>query len=395
MIALLAHLPAAVTACLAVIGQVQTMLGVAGVRCFKNAAGRGAQDLPPMTILKPLHGGEPLLAEALGSFFLQDYPRLQLVFGVQRADDPAAAVVRALCARHARVDATLVVDATPHGANGKIANLINMFPAAKHNLLVVSDSDMHVAPDYARQVATCLSAPGVGLVTSLYVGKPARFDIVSNLGAAYINQIFASGAVMARTLGRQDCLGATMALTRATLRRIGGFEALSPYVADDGVLGRKVLETGQTIALAATVPATTVAEESFAGLLSHELRWARTIRAMAPFAFVLSAVQFPIFWALLTVVVAHAHIWPLVLLASACVVRAVCGRLVERVLGAAVTPVWLVPLRDMLSIGVMLAAFMGEQVSWRGEILSTRPDRTLVRDAEKFAAPAMLAPSEG
>jgi ceramide glucosyltransferase len=392
---LLAQLPAALAASLTTIGTVQTSMAMVGVRAFARAAPHAATWFPSVTVLKPLHGAEPLLAEALESFFVQDYPSFQLVFGVQRADDPAACTVRALCARYKWVDAVLVVDPTPHGTNHKIANLINMFAKAKHDVLVVSDSDMHVAPNYIARVAAALGVPGTGLVTSLYVGRPAAAHVPAQLGAAYITQIFASGAVMARALGRQDCLGATMALTRATLRRIGGWEALSPYVADDGVLGRLVLETGQSIALAATVPATTVAETGFAALFRHELRWARTIRAMAPVGFVLSAVQFPIFWGLMTLALAPGQAWAFALLGLACVSRVVSGRMIEMALGAARTPFWLVPARDVLSMVVMAAAFMGQHVAWRGEILSTAQDRVLARQAETFATSPFLASREG
>jgi ceramide glucosyltransferase len=374
---------------------VQTLLGAAGVRRFAASGPRAVRAWPAVTVLKPLHGAEPLLAQALESFFVQDYPALQLVFGVQRADDPAAAVVRELRVRHPQIDAVLVVDATPHGANGKVGNLINMYPYARHDVLVVSDSDMHVAPDYVSRVTAELDAAGTGLVTSLYVGKPFGSGVVAQLGAAYINQIFASGAVMARALGRQDCLGATMALTRATLRRIGGFEALSSYVGDDGVLGQLVLVTGQKIALAPTVPATTVAEQKLVDLFSHELRWARTIRAAAPVGFCASAVQYPIFWALLTVVLAAHQVWPLLLLMLACIARMVSGWLIERALGAARTPLWLVPARDLMSAAVMAAAFLSARVTWRGEILSTAPDRSLAQRSEKFAAPPVLAHREG
>jgi ceramide glucosyltransferase len=374
---------------------VQTLLGAAGVRRFAASVPRIAPVLPAVTVLKPLHGAEPLLSQALESFFVQDYPALQLVFGVQRADDPAAGVVRALRQRYPLVDAVLVVDATPHGINGKVGNLINMFPHARHDVLVISDSDMHVAPDYVSRVAAELDAAGTGLVTSLYVGKPSGAGVVAQLGAAYINQIFASGAVMARALGRQDCLGATMALTRATLRRIGGFEALSSYVGDDGVLGQLVLQSGQRIGMAATVPATTVAEQTFSALFSHELRWARTIKAMAPVGFVASAVQFPIFWALLAVMLAAHQVWPMALLLLACAARMISGQMIERALGAARTPVWLVPARDVLSVAVMGAAFLGERVAWRGEILSTAADRGLARHSDQFAAPGVLAHREG
>ncbi len=392
---LLAHIPAAFAAGAATTGMVQAMLGLAGVRRFMRTAPAALRAWPAVTIMKPLHGPEALLTEALETFFRQDYPALQLVFGVQRADDPAAAVVQLLCSRYPHVDATLVIDPALHGANGKISNLINMLPAAKHPVLVISDSDMHVAPDYVRQVAAALAAPGTGLVTSLYVGRAALPGLASALGAAYINQIFASGAVMARTLGRQDCLGATMALRRSTLQRIGGFEALAAYVADDGVLGRLVHATGQRVAMAATVPATTVAEPGLGALFHHELRWARTIRAMAPAAFLLSAVQFPVFWAMLAVALVPHHIWPAGILTLAVLVRAVSGRLIERALGATVTPLWLVPLRDMLSIVVMAASLGGRKVAWRGQLLSTAPDRALVTREQRFAVPPALAHREG
>jgi ceramide glucosyltransferase len=391
----LAHIPQAFAAGIATLGMVQAAFGVAGVRRFVALPADSADSYAPVTVLKPLHGGEPLLEPALETFFRQDYPALQLVFGVQHADDPAAAIVRSLCARYPDVDASLVVDPTPHGANGKIANLINMYPAARHDVLLVSDSDMHVAPDYVRQVAARLAVPGTGLVTSLYVGMPARPHVVAQLGAANINQIFASGALMARALGRRDCLGATMAFTRATLRRIGGFEALSPFVADDGVLGRRVIESGQAIALTTAVPATTVSEASFAELFSHELRWARTIRAISPLPYLLSAVQYPVFWALLALLLSPHPAWNWALLLLACGVRIVCGRLTEIAFGAALTPAWLVPPRDVLSMAVMAASWLGERVAWRGEILSTAPDRSLIRHTGGFAAPRLAAQREG
>jgi ceramide glucosyltransferase len=395
VIPLLDNIPASFAAGVAATGMVQAMLGLAGVRRFMRTAPDELRAWPAVTVMKPLHGAEALLAEALETFFQQDYPALQLVFGVARADDPAAAIVQDLRARYPQIDATLVIDPTRHGANGKIGNLINMLPAAKHPVLVISDSDMHVAPDYVRRVAAALGKPGTGLATSLYVGRPAAPGVVGALGAAYINQIFASGAVMARALGRQDCLGATMALRRSTLHRIGGFEALVPFVADDGVLGRLVHATGQRVAMAATIPATTVAETNLFALFSHELRWARTIRAMAPAAFLLSAVQFPVFWALLAVALVPHHIGLVAVLALASLVRAASGRMIERALGAAVTPLWLVPLRDVLSVVVMAASLCGRKVAWRGQVLSTAPDRALVTREQRFAVPPALAHREG
>jgi ceramide glucosyltransferase len=399
------HLAAVGSAGVAAAGLVQSCLGLAAARGFlpKGAAGAVPDAaLPRVSVLKPLHGAEPMLADALESFFRQDYPGMQLVFGVQHAADPAIAIVERLCRQYPAVDATLVVNARPHGTNRKIANLINMFPSARHDVLVVSDSDMHVAPDYLRRVVGVLEQPGTGLVTTIYTGLPASGSVTAQMGAAYINQIFASGALLARFLGRQDCLGATMALTRETLLRIGGFPGLSPYVADDGVLGRRVRALGLHIRLAPTVPATTVTETGIAALFRHELRWARTIRAMAPVGFVMSALQYPVFWACLAAAFARGQSWVWALLAAACLIRMAAGRGTERALGAMPTALALAPLRDLLSVAVMAVAFFDDEVAWRGQVLSTAPDKALVQggfqnggEAVYRGAPTVLAHGKG
>ena len=378
-------------------GMAQTLAGWLVARHFARAPGPGALDMPPpVTVLKPLYGTEPMLEAALETLFRQDFPRFQLVFGVQRSDDAAIATVRRLLARYKDVDARLVVDARLHGANRKIGNLINMLPAARHDVLVISDSDMHVAPDYLSRVCAALAPAGTGLVTTVYTGLPAQGGITQQLGAAYINQIFAAGALMARGLGRQDCMGATMALTRQTLREIGGLEALVPYVADDGVLGRLVRGRGLRVALARTVPATTVGETGIIELLRHELRWARTIRAMAPLGFAASVIQYPVFWALLAVVLAGPQEWTLALLACAAALRIGAGRGIERALGAPAAPLWLAPLRDVVSVGVMAAAYLNNRVAWRGQVMSTAPDRDMVRRAPNFISPPpAMAHGEG
>jgi ceramide glucosyltransferase len=365
--------PVLLAAALTFAGLIQVVFGWAAVRRFRRTAPSSASH-PPITVLKPLHGDEPLLEQALASFCDQRYPRFQIVFGVQAASDTAIAVVQRLRARFPAVDMELVVDGTAHGANRKVANLINMFPSARHDTLVISDSDMHADPFYLAHVADALATAGTGLVTTLYTGRPAGPGLSGQLGSAYITQSFAAGALLARGLGRQDCMGATMALRRETLMRIGGFPALSPYVADDAMLGAKVRALGQRVTLAATVPATTVAERGIAALFRHELRWARTIRAVAPFGFAVSIIQYPAFWALLTVAMSAAAPWTLLLLLAAAMFRAIAGRDIETVMGAPRTPVWLPPLRDVMSVAVLLAAYAGDEVAWRGHVLNTQED---------------------
>ena len=330
---------------------------------------------PAISVLKPLHGAEPMLEQALETLCLQEYGPFQIVFGVQDKRDPAIAVVRRLEARFPHVDIVLVVNKTLHGRNRKVGNLINMLPAARYDVLVIADSDVHAAPDYLARLADALAVPGVGLVTTLYAGLPASGTLAGALGATAITHGFLPGALMARALGRQDCLGATMALRRGTLEAVGGLGALVHHLADDHVLGELVAADGWRIELAKTVPATTVPEVRMGTLYRHELRWSRTILALAPIGFALSTVQYPLAWAMLAVALSGVAKWSLALLLAVWLGRAVVGRLIDYLLDltrhglASSVPIWLLPLRDLMSIAVMLASYISDEVEWRGEVL--------------------------
>lgn len=325
---------------------------------------------PPITILKPLHGDEPLLEAALESTIRQDYPCFQIVFGVQRQDDPAIKVVNRLRTRYPNADLTLIVDPTDHGPNRKIGNLINMFAAARHDLIVIADSDLHVPPDYLRRIAETLSNPAVGLATVLYTGQPASNTLAERLGATQITHGFLPGAVMARAMGREDCLGATMALSRETLTRIGGLPALVNHLADDNVLGQRVRALGLRVALAPILVATTVPETTIRALFRHELRWARTIRALVPASHAASILQYPLFWAAMAGCFAG---WGWGVFAVAWVARAVAARGIDRALAPLVPgaipscPVWLLPVREVLAVAVWLVSHGGTRVEWRGQ----------------------------
>ena len=353
----------------------QCLAGWHAARRFAGAPAEAAADGPPVLLLKPLHGDEPLLEEALASMCQQRYPRLRIVCGVQRGDDPAISVVQRVRARFPAVPLQLVVDSTPHGTNHKVANLINMVaatpPADAEEVVVIADSDIHAAPDWLARVVAALARPGVGLATTLYVGLAARGSRVERLGCSWITHTFLPGALLARGMGRQDCLGATMALRAGTLAQVGGLPALANHLADDNELGRLVRAQGLGVALAGTVPATTVAERGLGELWRHELRWARTIRALVPGAFAASAVQYPIAWALLAWVASGLEAWAGWGVALAWAVRALAARGIDRALahGGTEVPVVLLPMRDVLSLAVVAAAFLGRRVVWRGQVL--------------------------
>jgi ceramide glucosyltransferase len=368
---------AAVATLLSGIGLAQAVAGYLAVRRFHAKARSPAlRNPPPVTVLKPLHGDEPLLQPALASVCAQDYPApWQVVFGVGHSEDGALPVVRRVQARFPGCDMAVVVDPTTHGSNRKIGNLINMLPAAKHGMVVITDSDVHTAPDWLQHLVAALEQPGVGLVTTLYTGLPiAR---VAALGAMQINHYFLPGALLARAMGRQDCLGASMMLRRETLVRIGGLPALADHLADDNVLGRLVQQLGLKVALAGTVPATTVPEATLRALWRHELRWARTIRALEPARFAASVLQYPLAWAALAVLLGGDARWSLAWLAAAWALRAAVAYSTDRILAdcsglARRSPLWLLPVRELMSVAVMLISYAGRRVDWRGHTMQAK-----------------------
>ncbi len=367
---------AALAALATLAGLVQAVTGWWAVRRFSRADHPPGPWRPAMTVLKPLHGDEPLLEQALASFCGQDYPNFQIVFGLQDPTDPALHVIRRLRARFPAVDMAVVIDPAQHGVNRKVSNLINMYGRAKHDVIVMADSDIHADPGYLDQLAATLGQDGVGLVTTLYAGVGASGTLAARLGAGQINHSFLPGALLARGLGRRDCLGATMALRRAMLERVGGLHALVHHLADDAVLGRLVMARGETVALAHTVPATTVPERRVADLFAHELRWGRTIQSVAPLGFALSAVQYPLFWASACMALSGFDPPAIALFGTAWLVRAGAMTGIDRALGlATVLPIWLLPLRDVLSVAVILASYGGRKVEWRGHILHISPPR--------------------
>jgi ceramide glucosyltransferase len=369
---------AIIAALLAGAGLAQAIAGYIAVRKFASAPLVPQPDSwPAITLLKPLHGDEPMLEQALASVCMQDYGTYQIVFGVQSPTDTALPVLERLRQRFPHRDITVVVDPTPHGSNRKVANLINMFPSAKHDVLVIADSDVHCAPDYLERIAATLAIPDTGMATVLYGGIAASRSLAGLLGSSWINHNVVPGVLMARGLGRQDSLGATMALRRETLSAIGGLPALVNHLADDNILGQLVLGRGLAVRMVDAVTVTTVPETKLAELFSHELRWARTILTMAPTGYAMSVIQFVLFWAALAIVLSGGSAWSLELFLAAWGVRAATAVGVDRTLGlvksglATAAPIWLLPLRDVMSMTIMLASYGGDQVEWRGQVMST------------------------
>jgi ceramide glucosyltransferase len=343
---------------------------------------RGARQAG-VSVLKPLHGDEPGLYENLRSFAEQDFPAVQLVLGVNDPQDGALpaghALIHALPAR----DIALVVDRRTRGSNRKVANLENMFEAARHDIFVLADSDMRVDRSYLAAVTAPLRDPRIGVVTCLYKGV-ATGGKWSALGAMHINFGFLPGALVAESLGiGGGCFGATIAIRRETLGRIGGFTRLRHELADDHRIGDEVRALGLRVELSPYIVEARVTEPSFAALWQHEVRWARTERAMAPVGFAGSILAQPVAIAALGAAAAGFGLTSCTLLVISCVLRWATARVIADALGLATPKPWLLPVRDALSFAVFVASFFARTVSWRDEVFQVDASGRMTADGDK------------
>ena len=351
-------------------GACYAILSAAFVKRFARRAISAVADYPPVSILKPLYGDEPGLLENLATFCVQDYPAaIQIVCGVHHPDDMAVVTVERLRALYPGVDIKLVADARRHGSNAKVSNLINMLPSARHDLLVLSDSDIAVQPDYLRRVADAHAQPGVGAVTCLYTGKLLG-GLAAQLSAMGIDYHFLPNVVTGLSLGlAKPCFGSTIALHRVLLDKIGGFSSFASVLADDYEIGRAVRAKGLRVAIPAVAVGHTCSDKTMGEWLAHELRWARTIRVVDPAGHAGSIVTHAIPLALLGAILSGFTLFAMASLVTSVAARAVLKWRIDQCFGCNGGPLWLLPVRDVLSFGVFLASLVGGSVEWKGERL--------------------------
>ena len=364
-------------AAVATLGTAYALLAAILAGRFMQASQNIAAHSPDVTILKPLHQGEPDLSRNLETFFAQKYAgAVQIVFGVHDQNDPAVAVVRELQARYPHFDTAIVADTALYGANAKVSNLINMLPVAKHDTLVLSDSDIAVGSQWLSQVTAALARPGVGIVTCFYTGEPAKegHKLWSALAAMSTSYTFLPNAVLGTSLGlAAPCFGSTIALRRQTLDEVGGFAAFADHLADDYEMGRAVRDRGYTLAIPAMGVGHTAAENSLRDLFRHELRWTRTIRLVNPAGHLGSFITHGFAFALIAAVLLGFNAPSLTILACALVTRLFLKLRIDGLFGTYAGPIWLMPARDLLSFAVFLVSLSGETVHWRGTHFAVEP----------------------
>lgn len=331
-------------------------------------------------MLKALCGAEPGLYEQLRSFCTQRYPRLQIIFGARDRDDPALQVVHRLRAEFPGLDIELVVDATLHGSNRKISNLLNMLPHARHELLVMADSDIVVPEDYLQRIVPPLLDARVGLVTCPYFGR-VRSGVPALLGAMFINEWFMPAVRLAARFGSQSFVsGATIAMRRETLSAIGGLGMLADQLADDYRLGERVRRHGLRVVLADLFVYTAVEESSLRTLWGHELRWMRTIQSVQPLGYAFSLPTLGLAPSVIGAALAGFTSFAMGALAVTAAARLVlhCH---DRSAGARTwwLGLTLLPLRDLLLLLVWCWSFCSREVSWREQRYGVAQDGSLRR----------------
>ncbi|MGE5529446.1 MAG: bacteriohopanetetrol glucosamine biosynthesis glycosyltransferase HpnI, partial [Patescibacteria group bacterium] len=328
---------------------------------FRDYAASGEDFTPPVSLLKPVKGLDPEAYENFASFCRQDYPAYEILFGVADPDDPCVPVVERLRQEFPERGIKLVV-APALGANRKASILHTLAGRAAHEILVISDSDIRVAPDYLRRVVAPLADAATGLVTCPYRGEQPR-TFTARLEALYMGTTFLPSVMIARrALAMRFAMGATTVLRRSDLERIGGFAALADYLADDYQLGYRISGLDLRVHLSDCVVASILGATTFGEQWRRELRWMRCNRVSRPWGYPGLLLSFctPLALALFLLGGGWAA------LAVSVFLRWEVAWQVAGYTGDREARAWLawLPLRDMLSALVWIAGAFGLRVSW-------------------------------
>jgi ceramide glucosyltransferase len=350
-------------------------------------------DLPPVTILKPVHGMEARLEQNLESFFQQDYPDFEIIIGARSADDPAVALAEKLCLRYPQVKSRIVISGPPAWPNAKVFTLDKMIPLSRNDFFVISDSDVRVEGDFLRNVIPPLYEQKLGLVTCLYRGDPAA-DFWSLLEALGMSVEMPSGVVVADMLeGIRFALGPAVAFRRDALDAIGGIAATADYYSDDYVLGNKIWAAGYKVIFSHHFVSHVLTPRPFLRTLGDQLRWMKSTRHSRPWGHVGTGLTFAMPFGALGFVAAAAL--GNLRLAVAFLAIAFLNRVIQSVAvgwgllrdARALSLCWLYPLRDFQGFAVWAASFLSRDFYWRGETYRFMSGgRIIARDRESATA---------
>ncbi len=370
------------TTVLAVAGMGYFLAAIVAARIFISARRRPLATFSPgVSILKSLKGLDPGMMDAFRSHCRQSYVgEYEMLFGVSSLTDPAAAAVEQLQREFPEHGIRLIECPLRLGTNGKVSTLAQLVPHARYDFLLINDSDITVGPHYLERVmASFAQDPSakpqdpqpVGLVTALYRGR-ARGGLAARLEALGIATDFLAGVLLSKMIegGVRYGLGSTLAVRRTALESIGGLMPMVDYLADDYELGVRVSAAGYRVVLSSEVVETAVPAYGWRGFIDHQLRWARAVREARPWGYAGLIFTHGLGWALINVVASGLSPLSLWLLGLSFFLRLTLAMMVgAEVLGdhEVLPNLWLLPLRDVIAMGLWGAGFAGDTIVWRGE----------------------------
>jgi ceramide glucosyltransferase len=331
--------------------------------------------LPAVTILKPVHGLEPRLEQTLESFFQQDYPDFEIIFGARSRDNQALTVVEKLCARYPHVQTRVIISGEPSWPNAKVFSLAKMIASSDNDYFVISDSDILVGPDFLRNVIPPLLDPKVGLVTCLYQGIPAP-DFWSQMEAIGMSVEMPAGVMVADMVeGMKFALGAAMTVRRDVIEAIGGMRETADFYSDDFVLGNLVDATGFQVVLSHYKVGHVLSACSLRRTFGDQLRWMKSTRYSRPWGHVGSGLTYAVPFGVLALLLGFGHQEHSLALGVGLFTMAWINRmLLALVVGWGIIRdprclwlCWLYPLRDLLGFCTWIGSFTGNKFLWRGE----------------------------
>jgi len=346
----------------ALISAIYWLLVIVAVVRWRMTEPRAHHAAPAISILKPVHGRDPHFYEAIRSHAQLDYPEYEILFGISRADDPAAGDIRRLIAEFPGCDIRLIVTST-RMPNAKVGVLADLAAQARYELLLINDSDIKVDPGYLRQVAATLDEPRAGLVTCLY--RATSENRAGQWEALGVATEFVPSVLVARMLGSVEfALGSTMLLRAADLSRIGGFRAIGDYLADDYQLGRRIRDLGLRVVFAPVVVETQLGGATWRDVWRHQLRWSRSIRVSRPGGYFGYLITHATFWSLLAMATGQ---WTagLAVLALRLAGGICAGSIVLHDHSVLRRAFW-IPFRDLWGFAIWICGLAGHTVEWRG-----------------------------
>ena len=380
------------TTALAVAGMGYFLASILAARVFLHERRISRPEFAPgVTIMKSLKGPDPGMMDAFRSHCRQNYAgEFELLFGVASLDDPAVVAVKELQAEFPERAIGLVECPERLGTNGKVSTLAQLAEHARHDFLLINDSDITVSPCYLERVLSCFAPdstrfapasqdpgkPPVGLTTALYRGR-AHGTLPSRLEALGIATEFMPGVLLSKVIegGLHYGLGSTLAVRREALEKAGGLLSIVDYLADDYELGACIAHAGYRVEVSTEVVETSVPAYSWRGFFDHQLRWLRTVRSARPGGYVGLIFTYGFGWALLNMLASGLSPVSLWLLGLSFFLRLAQAMTVGAgVLGdhEVLANLWLLPVRDAIAMGLWVAALAGDTIVWRGERFALR-----------------------